>query len=267
MSITWIVQDNLGSTSSTADSIKRACENEGQTYLPIQVIPFSSELPEKPEIDGKFVLYGRTTLMLNALADDFWKHGLFFTPELFTPVCYTKHWGEMMLNYDAFVVKLRDVCEIRDEELNHMSMDSKFFIRPNDDLKLFSSGVVTLALLNEMMENATEDTSEPVNLNTEIYLSSVKNIDREWRLIMVDGKFISGSQYLPNMSPVVPHEVIELAETAASIWTPAPVFVMDIAADGRRLKIIECNCFNGSGFYESDLDLIIRTVSKYVELS
>jgi len=43
MSITWIVQDNLGSTSSTADSIKRACENEGQDYAPIQVIPFSYE--------------------------------------------------------------------------------------------------------------------------------------------------------------------------------------------------------------------------------
>jgi hypothetical protein len=159
MSITWIVQDNLGSSSSTAASIKRACENEGQTYLPIQVIPFSSELPEKPEIDGKFVLYGRTTLMLNALADDFWKQGLFFTPELFTPKCYIEHWGELMLNSDAFVVKLRDVCEIRDSELNHMPMESEFFVRPNDDLKFLPSGVITLGRLNEMMGCATDNRS------------------------------------------------------------------------------------------------------------
>lgn len=267
MSITWIVQDNLGSTSFTADEIKKACQNEGQTYLPIQVIPFSNELPEIPKIDGKFVLYGRTTLMLNAFANDFWKQGLFFTPELFTPECYKKHYGEMMLNCDAFVIKFRDVCEIRDGQLNPMPMESKFFVRPNDDLKLFPSGVYTLNDLNEMMNNATEDLTEPVNLNTEISISSVKNINREWRLIMVDGRFITGSQYLPQMASVVPTEVIEIAETAATIWTPAPVFVMDVADDGGNFKIIECNCFNGSGFYKSNLDLVIRTVSKYMELS
>jgi hypothetical protein len=267
MSITWIVQDNLGSTSSTADSIKLACENEEQPYVPIQLIPFSNELPKMPEVDGKFVLYGRTTLMLNAYSDDFWKNGLFFNPDFFTPECYKKHWGDMMLNSDAFVVKLRDIPKIRSNELSHMSLDSEFFIRPNDDLKLFQSGVVTLEDLIKMPDNATDDPSEPVNLNTEISISSVKNIDREWRLIIVDKKFISGSEYIPEVKSFVPAEVIDFAEKAAEIWTPAPVFVMDIAFDGSSFKIIECNCFNGSGFYASDLDLIVRVVSKYVEFS
>lgn len=261
MSITWLVQDNLGSTSSTASIIKRACENDGQKYVPIQVIPFSDSLPEMPEIEGKFVIYGRTTLILNAHADKKWRKGVFFNPYSFTPEAYIEHWGLNMLNPDSKVIQIRDIPKL------NFAMNHKLFIRPNDDLKRFSGGVMDYESMLGMHNNSTEDENEPVNLNTKIVVAGVKNIDREYRLFMVNGKFVTGSQYIPSLSSFVPEEVINFANTSAKLWTPADVFVMDIAAVGRSLKIIECNCFNGSGFYDSDVDLLIRSVSKFVVLS
>jgi hypothetical protein len=53
-------------------------------------------------------------------------------------------------------------------------------------------------------------------------------------------------------------------EDMCKIWTPAEVFVMDIGESLKNLYVIECNCFNSSGFYKSDLDKIIKDVSDFV---
>lgn len=260
MSITWVVQDNLGSTSSTAGSIQRACEMTGQNYVPIQVVPFSQALPEMPCVEGKFVLYGRTTLILAASADEYWKDGVFFNPDTFTPKSYLDNWGEKMLNFDASLIKMRDVEQLRYPACREL------FVRPNDDLKMLSGGVITFEQLCQMYDNATEDLNEPINLNTELVIASKKMINREWRLFVVDGNIVAGSQYIPDVRSFIPDEVMQFAKSAIEIWSPDSVFVMDIAEDNENLKIIECNCFNGSGHYASNLEHIVHAVSKYMEL-
>lgn len=257
--VTWIVQDNLGSTSSTAESIRLACLEEGCEYSPVQVIPFSYELPEMPRIDNPFVMYGRTSMILGAHKDEFWKRGVFFNPDTFSPAEYVKNFGSLMLNFDMRVIRLGDVIDLdyQDEQV--------LFVRPNDDLKMFVGGTITYAQLLDMSNNSTDNQEEPINIHSEIVVSSAKEIDREWRLFIVCGKVATGSQYLPGVTGFVPPEVIAFAESAAKIWTPHDVFVMDIAAVNGELKIIECNCFNGSGFYLSDLNLLIRAASKYQE--
>lgn len=265
MSISWIVQNNLGSTSSTAESIKYACEQEGQTFVPIQVVPFSHDLPDFPEIEGKFVLYGRTTLMLNAYHHPLWQKGLYFEPDLFTPKCYLEHWGELMLNHDAiFTVLSQSVNAVKDK-FKSIQRDDMLFVRPNDDLKYFAGGMMPFSRLIDMMENSLD--GEPVNPNTELVISLPKNIDREWRLFVVDGKVVTGSQYLPSASAFVPQGVIDFAEKVVSTWSPVSIFVIDIASASNNFKIIECNCFNGSGFYHSDLNKLVRMVSKYIEFT
>lgn len=257
--VTWIVQDNLGSTSSTAESLRMACLEEGCDYSPIQVIPFSYELPEMPQIDNPFVMYGRTSMILGAHNDEFWKRGVFFNPDTFAPSEYVKNWGELMLNSDMRVVTLGDVHNLDYQD------DHKLFVRPNDDLKMFVGGIMTYGQLLEMSNNSTDNPEEPINVHSSVVLASAKEIDREWRLFVVCGKVVTGSQYLPQVVGFVPPEVTSFAESAAKIWTPHDVFVMDIAAVEGELKIIECNCFNGSGFYLSDLNLLVRAASKYQE--
>jgi hypothetical protein len=48
------------------------------------------------------------------------------------------------------------------------------------------------------------------------------------------------------------------------IWVPAPVFVMDVGESAGNLFIIECNCFNSSGFYKSNIEKIVVDVSEFI---
>jgi hypothetical protein len=261
--VTWLVQSNLGSTSDTADLIQRACVEEGCQYHPLRVTPFSYSLPEDmPNIEPPFVFYGRTSLILGAYKDDYWKSGVFFNPHKFSPEQYFEHWGGKMLNSDCSLVALRDVDKLP------YAPDERVFIRPNDDLKFFAGGVVTFEHLLSMKQNATDSVDEPINLSSTILVAAQKHICAEWRLFMIGTQFISGSQYLPKASSFVPQEVIDFACASASEWTPENVFVIDIAMlEDDNLRIIECNCFNGSGFYESNLNQIVRQVSLYAKLN
>lgn len=258
MKTTWIVQDNLGSTSRTADDLKQACAETGYKYIPIQVIPFSTELPIMPETEGSFVLYGRTTLILSAYADSYWSQGIFFDEKLFTPESYVKHWGYLMLNSDQTILTIGEIEQyVKTHEID------EYFIKPNDDLKQFTGQKMTSYELLDFYNRTILVTNGIVNSKTLVSISSVKEILREWRLIIVDGKVITASQYLPIQQPFVPPEVIDFGNKCAQIHSPAGVYVMDVSFD-TDFKIIECNCFNGSGFYECDLSLIIKSVSEFV---
>jgi len=214
-----------------------------------------------PDVPGPFVFYGRTSLILGAYNDAYWKNGVFFNPEAFSPEQYLKNWGDKMLNADARMCVLKDV-----DSLPYVAND-QIFVRPNDDLKFFTGGVMSFEQLVSMKHNATNSTDEPINLNTVVVVSSPKEITAEWRLFMIGDNLVTGSQYLPKTSSHIPAEVITFASHSAKEWSPAEVFVMDIALlSNGQLKIIECNCFNGSGFYDSDLTRIVRQVSLYVKL-
>jgi len=42
------------------------------------------------------------------------------------------------------------------------------------------------------------------------------------------------------------------------------VYVMDIALMEEGYKLIECNCFNGTGFYDHDIEKIIESINEFV---
>jgi len=259
MSVTWIVQDNLGSTSTTAETLRLAVESEGQKYAPVQIVPFSSELPEMPEHEGKFVIYGRTTFIINAWLDKKWRPGVFFDPIFFTPGMALTLWREWMLNNDAQLVEVGDV------PLLDYAPDDMLFVRPNDDYKTFTGNVMSYEDLCKVFQNTTKDTVERLHLKSKLIIASPKVIDQEWRLFMVDKKFVTGSQYLPSQSSFAPPEVIELAEKVAREWSPSDVYALDVCSSNGELRVIEFNCFNGSGFYASDLEKLVRVVSRCVE--
>jgi len=254
MDTKWIIQHNIG--NDTEENLLSACHDVGVAYERIRVIPFSDELPEMPDIDGPFVFYGRTTLILNAYKDKKWARGMFYNPETFNPQAYLANYGNMMLNHDAQFLKVRDIPEYFSSK-----PDQEWFMRPNDDLKQFTGGVDTTESYLNWIKNIQDDPL--LNLDTVFVICSPKEIDAEYRLFIVDGKVITGSMYQPSGSAYLPMDLIEYAEKAAAIWSPAPVFVLDIARSNQLYSIIECNCFNGSGFYLSNCSKIVRNVSLF----
>jgi ATP-grasp domain, R2K clade family 3 len=91
-------------------------------------------------------------------------------------------------------------------------------------------------------------------------------VDAEYRFFVVAGKVISGSMYRPWGDPVIPDDLMDFAAKALNSWTPAPVFVLDIGRVDSSWKIIECNCFNWSRFYQSNTLKVVHAVSEYQQL-
>ena len=109
-----------------------------------------------------------------------------------------------------------------------------------------------------------------ITKDAEFVLSSPKNIGKEWRNFIVRGKVISSCRYrfwgeLSVDEDDVPDGMKRFVEALCNIFTPHDVFIMDVCECEGKYFVIECNCFNGSGFYNNDLSKIVNSVNTYVE--
>ena len=95
-------------------------------------------------------------------------------------------------------------------------------------------------------------------------MSTVKDIEDEWRTFIVNGKYSSGSHYKSfgrtDIHSNVPQHVIDFSEQVAAIYSPAKVFVVDVCSHNGELKIVELNGFNSSGFYEANIKKIFSDI-------
>lgn len=257
---TWIIQTNL--SQNGGELLKEACDNLGQPFLGIKVIPFYPRM-QRLDIENPFVFMGSTTLNRNAYKSRKYRSGVFFNPDTFTPREYAAHYGHHYLNSGLVVTTLSalDVSDYPEDEI--------LFIRSNDDSKNVSGGTCTFKELMDLKTNVTTHYlgGDIFGPNDEIVISGGKYIGNEWRLIIKDKKVLTGSQYRPSIEAGLPPEVEEFGNRMANIWGPHNIYVMDICICDGELKVVECNCFNGSGMYRADIHLIVKEISEYMEMN
>lgn len=249
----WVCQNNLGSTEDV-EAIGRACKEHGHDFVPMQVVPFSDELPDV-STDEPTVFYGAVRWIGKIHESGRWEPGVFFNDNFDYIVCRDAY-GEHFLNSDCEVTTLKAISE-EDE-------DAFFFVRPVADDKSFSGAVVGTremrSWVRKLMAGDCDLYSVPV------IKSSPKLLSHEWRLFMVRNRVASGSIYkrfgvLYTKDPVS-REVVEFAERMAHRFSPDRVFAVDVCCEeGGDLKVLEVGCFNSAGFYDSDIARIVEEVS------
>lgn len=257
MQVCWIVQDNLISPKDLR-AIEAACEAGGHRYAPVVIPPFTEDIPQL-EHDGPVIFYGSARLTVAIAADNPWTPGVFFDEEMFTPSAYAKAYGQHMLNADAIWTTLRAV------DHTTLASQDRWFIRPDHDGKSFAGGVMTSEEL--LSWRAKLEAAETViSLDAPVVLATVKPLEREWRLFLVDEKVVTGSQYRRGeereLDNALAADLIAFAEARAQTWSPDRAFVMDIAklADG-SYKIVELNGINSCGFYAADVTRFVESLS------
>ena len=248
----WIVQNNLGQTKDI-ERIRQACIENGYLYEPIKMIPFSSELPA---IDNNMptVFYGATNFINNIYKSGRWNPGTFFN-ENFTIRAYNEKYEGYMMNHPCELTTIGAFAS------SHQAQDDLFFVRPVKDLKEFAGEVMEFEQIVRWERNIRElpgcDNNPTLTAETEIAVSEPHGIAHEWRVFVVNGRVSSGSHYraygVLDKEGGLPHRVAEFVEDMSQIWIPADVFVMDVGESAGILYIIECNCFNSSGFYNSNI--------------
>jgi len=260
--INWILQKNLTKPEDLT-RIKNSLNGTDESWQEIEIIPFSNNLPEIENKNSQNVIYGSTTFMINAFKDKNYKNGVFYDPETFQMKNYVNKWGEHVLNYNGQLIYFGEINKIE----SHQSKE--WFVRPNHDSKEFSGRVDTFEELVKWSNKICKLELSDFNYQTEIWISEPQEIIKEWRLFIVDKQIISSSRYMVhgelNESEIDnPKEMIDFVENRIKEYNLDNIFVMDIAQVDQKFKLIECNCFNGTGFYKHDIEKIVTEINYFL---
>ena len=279
----WVVQNNLYKETGYENFIASLLKLD-QDYMIVKPVPFTNillrgsfdsmvdEVDSEPELqfpEGLKIAMGSTTLCRIAYNLG-WEPGS-FTNENFTYQRWVDGFGSNnLLNPDSIVGTAKSSWDISDDHV---------FVRPVKDDKAFSGTVMSRDDFFSWLETVQSiDLSDqhilgssmsqpwqPLHIDTEFTVASTKEILREYRLFVVDGKIVTGSQYKLGdrvmYSPLVDDDVISFANTCIKNWEPAQAFVLDIAQVPNGYKIIEVNNLNSSGFYDADTDKLVDALS------
>ncbi len=186
------------------------------------------------------------------------KNGIFYNSVLFDQAHYSKL-DLPLLNEDAFFLPIRGN---EDKFFN-----KPYFIKPSKDLKTFIPGIIEP---NQTIKNFIENSQHLRDYSHElVLLSEVKAINREYRFFIVGENVITGSQYkngdVVEHHQFVPGSVISIAQFYAKKYQPNDIFTMDLAETPNGVKIVEYNCWNGSGLYHCDKKRLFTIVQNFVD--
>ena len=260
--INWILQSNL-TKSEILDRIKSSIEQDDEQWEELEIVPFSDQLPKLSNNNAINIIYGSTTFMINAYNDNDYRKSVFYDPKTFQMKNYVDHWNNHVLNYDGILTTFGNIDKIKSNP------SKKWFIRPNHDSKEFSGRVDSFENLTKWSQKICDLKIEDFNQNTEVWISEPQIIDKEWRVFIVDNNIVSSSRYMKNgelneSDSDLPDEMISFTQQRINEYRLHDIYVMDIAQIKSGFKIIECNCFNGTGFYKHDIDAIIISVNNFI---
>ena len=148
MNVRWVVQSNLLAEDDIL-VLKAACDNARVSFEPVQVVPFSDDLPEFALDDKENVYYGSITFIDRVRAKLKNPKGIFFDEYSFSMENYKARWDAHMLNSDAKKTTLKEFCA--EENVS----DSLWFVRPDADDKSFAGEVMEFADAQQWRQKLT----------------------------------------------------------------------------------------------------------------
>lgn len=242
----WVIQSS-GINDSQARDLMDICSKNNIPYIDVGLIPFTDTIInfEKLNKADEHIFYGSTKLVELIRNTDF-RNGVFFNSS-FNVVDWIKNRNDMLNEFSIMTLK------------EFLGLGKTLFVRPVEDLKTFSGEVV-----GENKHRWYDEKSHggySFDLNLEVAVSSVKNVEKEWRIFIVNGEVTTGSQYKVDgrlKVQAISSDILDVATEMAREWLPHETVAMDICYSENNYKIVEFNCFNCAGFYDSDLEKIIK---------
>lgn len=253
----WILQNNIYSEDGW-ERLTNALDRLGCSYSVHKCIPFAGTLdPEPSPPTGPVIVMGSYTLAREAQKRG-WVPGVFLN-ENFDFRVQRKHWGSLLINDDATVCRFDEVKE----------RIYPFFIRPVEDSKSFTGQVMdwpSFAEWRDKVLGIDKDAWVQITADTPIMVCGTKEIRREYRTWIVDKKVVTASLYKTgtrkHYQECTEQRIIDFAEFAAKVWTPARAFVLDVFETDEHLYIGEINNLNSAGFYAADMQKLVMAIEE-----
>jgi hypothetical protein len=163
-------------------------------------------------------------------------------------------WGRRMLNQDAVFGLLGTIAAPEVGE---------FFVRPDRTGKAFTGRMLKAGEFEDWRRDVLSGQNAAVP-DTPIMISSKKTIWAEYRCILVDGRFATGSRYKTSdrwsESPDVGSRIVKFVEESAAEWMPRRAMCIDVADTPEGLRIIETNSISSAGLYANDMARYVDAV-------
>ncbi len=207
-------------------------------------------------IEGPVFVSGTTSM--NAVSEAHgWKPGYIDSPDLLECV---EHWGDLCLNNEARLGTIKDI----------KAPDHPFFIRPNRDSKAFAGKVMEASEFEDFRKGVLDIKGwTTIPPETEVVIAPLKKIWAEYRTIIVNGRYVTGSRYKTGYTVAYSNEVgnrvIDFAQARVNEWNPRIAFALDIADTPDGLKVIETNAISSSGFYAIDMNIFVGEITALAE--
>lgn len=167
---------------------------------------------------------------------------------------YYPRFGNYLLNSDYIMLPYGEINRRKKWLGKHLGGE-RFFIRPCGCKKAFTGSLVNFGEKQVISPEELVVIAPPIKLTA------------EWRLVIFEGKVLTGSQYKKVRSKDVPDKVLYYAqEVLGNIkYRPDILWTLDICetASG-ELKVLEVGSFSCAGLYNCDYDLVINTVENLI---
>lgn len=197
--------------------------------------------------------------------------GIFLTLDAYECYKYYGHFGDYLLNNVYRMLGLNDVLRYKQHIFAGFGTDS-IFIRPSNGYKSFPGQTLPYKNFEQEFDILTKSYGG-LEMDTLVVVSPAREIDEEYRFIVVDGKVVSGSLYMDkhNRSKWEAYynrgcedkEAWAFAEKMAKIYQPDKAFTLDVCKlPNGEYKLIEVNSFCCGSMYGNDYDKVVEAVNK-----
>lgn len=252
----YVIQENIFNERGHARLLK-TLDKFKFPYEVIKVKPFIEELEFKTNRKDVFC-FG--SIKMARLAYKYkWNPGALITKN-HNFLIYRNYYNEYLLNYDSKILHFNE---------DFPWTQSHYFIRPCEDTKAFKAKVFSMIDWKKFLHKVHEANFEGygvLNSLTLTQVASVKQVQKEYRLWIVDGKIITASLYKMNGRPLFRSEIepdaLKFGVSMIKKFQLADAFVMDICLYNDKWKIVECGCINTAGFYEADMQRLVMALEK-----
>ena len=217
------------------------------------------------EPDSCVIGYGTFPFAQQILLHHPWTPGAWCSAENLDCTTYFAHFGKYLLNQPHAILPGVEAIRLQDDLFAKFARDNEVFARPTSCHKLFVGRCIDREAFTTALAPTRYDPT------SHVVIASPRSIDREWRLVVIDGRVISGSQYMVDGERDIvadcPAEVQSFAEKmlAEVTWRPDLAFMLDVCESDGHLWLVELNSFSGSWLYRCDLRAVVQAASELAE--
>lgn len=259
----WIVQQTKTQTDNDVyQRLLYTLEEMGVPYTSFVYIPFEgTDYSFMEGVKSPAVFFGT----FNALNDmrkrvpNLPEPFAWYETDAFECISYYELLKGNLLQEDHVFMRLGDVLGNIDSLYSRFGR--KVFLRPNDNEKSFVGSLVKIDLLESWVKGVSNNNSADLL----VVASSPKEIEYEWRFVVVWGQIVAGSQYKAGDCIDIHHEyptaAAVFAKKMAWKWYKFPVFIVDVCLTGGEYKVVEVGPFNYAGLYRCDLRAIVKAIN------